>query len=384
MSPIPSVISFLLVGLTITAMLYYLLSLWAVDRFFRQPDGWTNSALQPVTIMVPLCGADLGAYESYATLCRLDYPDYQIVFGVTDSRDSSLPIINRLIAEFPGRDIALVVRPDLIGQNLKISNLHNMLARVKHDLIVIIDSDVRVREDLLRKIIPMLNEERVGLVTCLYRALKAPTLPAVVEAIGITSEFQPNVLVARTLEGMRFALGAVMATTRRTLNAIGGFRALADYLADDYIFGNLVWKTGYEVRLSKTVVETTPGHFSFSAMMKHQIRLARGIRACRPWSYLGLVVTHGTALASLNTLINQGSGSSLKLLVLAVSIRMATAWQIGVRRLDDRILRKYIWFLPIRDLFGFVTWCSALLVRRVEWRGKEFRIGKEGKIVRVE
>jgi ceramide glucosyltransferase len=384
MSPIPSVISSLLVGLTITAMLYYLLSLWAAVRFFRQSDGSTNSALQPVTIMVPLCGADLGAYESYATLCRLDYPDYQIVFGVTDSRDSSLPIINRLIAEFPGRDIALVVRPDLIGQNLKISNLHNMLARVKHDLIVIIDSDVRVREDLLRKIIPMLTEERVGLVTCLYRALKAPTLPAVVEAIGITSELQPNVLVARTLEGMRFALGAVMATTRRTLNAVGGFPALADYLADDYILGNLVWKSGYEVRLSKTVVETMPGHFSFRAMMKHQIRLARGIRACRPWSYLGLVVTHGTALASLNTLINQGSWSSLKLLVLAVSIRMATAWQIGVRRLEDRILRRYIWFLPIRDLLGFATWCSALLVRRVEWRGKRFRIGKEGKIVRVE
>jgi len=384
MSPIPSVISFLLVGLTITAMLYYLLSLWAAVRFFRQPDGSTNSALQPVTIMVPLCGADLGAYESYATLCRLDYPDYQIVFGVSDSRDSSLPIINRLIAEFPGRDIALVVRPDLIGQNLKISNLHNMLARVKHDLIVIIDSDVRVREDLLRKIIPMLTEERVGLVTCLYRALKAPTLPAVVEAIGITSELQPNVLVARTLEGMRFALGAVMATTRRTLNAVGGFPALADYLADDYILGNLVWKSGYEVRLSKTVVETTPGHFSFRAMMKHQIRLARGIRACRPWSYLGLVVTHGTALASLNILINQGSWSSLRLLVLAVSIRMATAWQIGVRRLEDRILRRYIWFLPIRDLLGFATWCSALLVRRVEWRGKRFRIGKEGKIVRVE
>ena len=230
----------------------------------------------------------------------------------------------------------------------------------------------------------MLTDERVGLVTCLYRALKAPTLPAVVEAIGITSELQPNVLVARTLEGMRFALGAVMATTRRTLDAIGGFPALADYLADDYMLGNLVWNTGYEVRLSKTVVETTPGHFSFRAMMKHQIRLARGVRACRPWSYLGLVVTHGTALASLNTLINQGSWSSLRLLFLAVSIRMATAWQIGVRRLEDRILRKYIWFLPIRDLLGFATWCSALLVRRVEWRGKRFRIGKEGKIVQVE
>src|SRR5262245_17376335 len=263
MSPIPAAISFLLVGLTITAILYYLFSLWTADRFFRGLDGRASSALQPVTIMVPLCGADLDAYESYATLCQLDYPDYQIVFGVTDSQDSSVPIINKLIADFPGRDIALVVRADLIGQNLKISNLNNMLSRVKHGQIVILDSDVRVSEDLLRRIIPILNEEGVGLVTCLYRAVKAPTLPSVMEAIGITSEFQAGVLVARKIEGMRFALGAVMAIARRTLDSIGGFPALADFLADDYILGRIVWKTGREVRLSRTIVETTPGHFSF-------------------------------------------------------------------------------------------------------------------------
>jgi ceramide glucosyltransferase len=376
--------SFLLAGLTISAILYYLLSLWASARFFGEPGGQTNEELRPVTIMVPLCGADLDAYESYAALCGLEYPDYQIVFGVRNSEDSSLPIIKRLIADFPGRDIALVVRPDLIGQNLKISNLHNMLDCVKHEQIVIVDSDVRVREDFLRQIIPILNEKGVGLVTCLYRASTAPTFSSVLEAIGITSEFQPGVLVGRTIEGMRFALGAVMATTRKMLDSIGGFPALADHLADDYMLGNLVWRAGYEVRLAKTVVETTPGHFSFTDMMKHQIRLARGIRACRPWSYLGLVMTHGTALAFLNTLINQGSWPSLGLFIVALSIQLATAWQIGVRRLDDKILRNYLWLLPIRDLLGFVIWCSALLGRNVEWRGKQFQIGKEGKIVQIE
>jgi ceramide glucosyltransferase len=384
MSSLLTATSFLLIGLSITSVLYYLFSLRASTLFFNQLARPASQEFLPVTIMVPLCGADLDAHESYAALCQLDYPDYQIVFGVRDPKDSSLPIIHRLIADFPGRDIALVVRRDLIGQNLKISNLHNMLDHVKHEQLVIIDSDIRVREDFLRKIIPILNEEKVGLVTCLYRASKAPTLPSVLEAIGTTSEFQPSVLVARAIEGMRFALGATIATTRRTLTSIGGFPALADYLADDYMLGNLVWKAGYEVRLSSTIVETAPGHSTFIAMMKHQIRLARGIQACRPWSYLGLVVTHGTALASLNTLICQGSWSSLRILLLVLSIRLASAWQIGVRQLNDNILRHYLWLVPIRDLLSFFTWCSALVGKKVEWRGKQFRIGKEGKIVRIE
>jgi len=384
MSSLLTATSFLLIGFTITAILYYLLSLWASTLFFNRSETYASQELLPVTIMVPLCGADFGAYETYAALCRLDYPEYQIVFGVRDAKDSSLPIVNRLIADFPDRDISLVVRPDLIGQNFKISNLHNMLDPVKHEQLVIIDSDVRVQGDFLRKIIPILNEEKVGLVTCLYRASSAPTLPSALEAIGITSEFQPGVLVARTIEGMRFALGAAMATTRRALNGVGGFPALADYLADDYMLGNLLWRAGYEVRLSKIVVQTAPGHFSFTAMMKHQIRLARGIRACRPWSYAGLVATHGTALAFLNVLICQGSWSSLRLLLLVLFVRMTTAWQIGVLWLDDKILRNYLWLVPIRDLLSFVTWCLALTGRKVEWRGEQFRIGKGGKIVRID
>jgi ceramide glucosyltransferase len=375
--------SFVLFGLIVIAILYYLLSLWASVRFFSEKDDEPNSPLRPVTIMVPLCGAELEAYERYSDLCRLDYPSYQIVFGVRDSEDSSLPIVKRLINDFPTREIALVVGAQLIGQNLKISNLHNMLDRVKHEQIVIIDSDVRVKADFLRQIIPALNEKNVGLVTCLYRASAAPTFPSLMEAIGISSDFQPGVLVARAIEGMRFALGAVMATTRKTLDSIGGFIALADYLADDYMLGHLVWKAGYEVRLSKAVVETTPGHFTFRSVMKHQIRLARGVRACRPWSYSGLVVTHGTALACLNAAISQGSWSSLNLLMLVLAIRTATTWQIGIRRLNDEILRNYLWLLPFRDLLGFVTWCSAFLGRSIEWRDTHFRIGRGGKIIQI-
>lgn len=384
MASLATATSFLLIGLTMTSVFYYLFSLWASTLFFRQSPACGNRKLLPATLMVPLCGTDHDAYENYAALCRQDYPNYQIVFGVRDSKDSSVPIINKLIANFPERDIVLVVRPDVIGQNLKISNLQNMLDHVKHEQIVIIDSDVRVGEDFLHKIIPLLNDEKVGMVTCLYRASKAPTIPAVLEAIGITSEFQPGVLTAWAVEGMRFALGATMATTRGTLESIGGFPAIADYLADDYMLGNLVWKAGYQVRLSDTIVETTPGHFSFIAMMKHQIRLARGIRACRPRSYLGLVMTHGMALASLNVLACQGSWSSLSLLLLILSVRLATAWRIGVCLLGDNILRNYLWLLPIRDLLSFIVWCSALVGTRVEWRGQQFRIGKQGKIFQVE
>jgi ceramide glucosyltransferase len=382
MASLPTAIGSLVIGLTIIAIFYNLFSLHASNLFFnKSPGDHLPPSFQPATIMVPLCGIDFDAYENYAALCRQDYSEYQIVFGVLNSEDSSVPTINRIIANFPKQDIALVVRPELIGQNFKVSNLQNMLDRVKHDRIVIVDSDIRVREDFLRSIVPLLNEEKVGLVTCLYRAASAPNMTSALEAIGITSEFQPSVLVARAIEGMRFALGATMATTRGTLESVGGFAAIADYLADDYILGHLVWKAGYQIRLSDYIVETSPGNLKFVPMMKHLIRLARGIQACRPWGYLGLVVTHGTALASLNALVSQASWSSLRLLASVLVVRVLVAWRIGVQQLGDNILRKHLWLLPVRDLLGFGIWCSALVSRRVEWRGKHFRIIRGGKIV---
>lgn len=376
-------IKVMLIGCTLAANVYYLLSVIAGFRFFSKPRATEFHELRPVSIMVPLHGADFKAYQNYALLCRQDYPEYQIVFGVRDSGDSSIPIVEKLIADFPERDITLVISDNVIGQNLKVSNLQNMLARVKHEQVVILDSDIRVTRDYLRNVLAPLADSRVGLVTCLYRAAEAPDVASKLEAVGITAEFAAGVLMARMLEGVKFALGSTMATTRTMLEAIGGFHALADYLADDFMLGNLIARDGYEVRLSHHVVETAMHPIGFSGMLRHQARWARSTRISRPMGYLGLILTYGTALALLNVAVDGASKFSLMLLATTLVMRLTMGWTIGVHWLEDKILKKYFWLVPVRDLLSFLVWCLSWVGKRVEWRGRFFEVARDGKMIQV-
>lgn len=376
-------IKVILIGGTLAANAYYLLSIVAGFRFFSRPRASEPGELLPVSIMIPLHGADFKAYQNYAELCRQDYPEYQIIFGVRDSRESSVPIVRKLISDFPDRDIALVISDKTIGQNLKVSNLENMLARVKHEQIVIVDSDIRVGRDHLRKVLAPLSDPRVGLVTCLYRAAETPDFAAKLEAVGITAEFAAGVLMAWMLEGVKFALGSTMATTRTRLEAIGGFHALGDYLADDFMLGNLIERDGYEVRLSHHVVETAMQPAGVRGMMRHQMRWARSTRISRPMGYLGLLLTYGTALALLNVAVDRASTFSLILLAATLVIRLTMGWMIGVHWLDDRTLKKYFWLVPVRDLLSFLIWCVSWVGSRVEWRGRLFEVARDGKMVQV-
>ncbi|MFY9610600.1 MAG: bacteriohopanetetrol glucosamine biosynthesis glycosyltransferase HpnI [Blastocatellia bacterium] len=381
-----------LIGCTLAADAFYILSMIAGLRFFsKRETGGSSPAghrppaeyFPPVSIMVPLYGADFNAWHNYARLCQQDYPEYQLIFGVREASDSSIPIIEKLKAEFPERDIELVVSAETIGQNSKISNLQNMYSRVKHEHIVILDSDIRVTEDYLRKVIPPLSDPRVGLVTCLYRAAEAPGFAARLEAVAITAEFAPGVLMAWMLEGVKFALGSTMATTRARLEAIGGFPALADYLADDFMLGNLVAADGYEVRLSKHVVETAMPPAGFAGMMRHQMRWARSTRISRPLGYLGLILTYGTALAALTVIVDGASRFSLALFAFTLMARLTMGWLIGVRWLHDRILKRNFWLLPLRDLLSFVIWCLSWMGKRVEWRGRLFEVARDGRMIQV-
>jgi ceramide glucosyltransferase len=373
-------IKVMLIGGTIAANVYYLLSIVAGFRFFSRSRGPDLVELHPVSIMIPLHGADFKAYQNYAELCRQDYPEYQIVFGVRDSGDSSIPIVEKLIAEFPDRDIKLVISDKVIGQNLKVSNLQNMLGHVKHEQIVIVDSDIRVSRDYLRNVLAPLSDPRVGVVTCLYRAAETPDFASKLEAVGITAEFAGGVLMAWMLEGVKFALGSTMATRRTRLEAIGGFHTLADYLADDFMLGNLIERDGYEVRLSHHVVETAMQPAGFSGMMRHQMRWARSTRISRPMGYLGLVLTYGTALAVLNVAVDGASMFSLILLAVTSIIRLTMAWMIGVHWLGDRILKRCVWLVPVRDLLSFLIWCLSWFGKRVEWRGQLFEVARDGKM----
>ena len=375
------IIQFLLAGLTLCSVLYYLVCILSAHRFFSRPSIPGKDSLPPATIMIPLCGSDFKAYENYTSFCRQDYSTYQILFGVQDPEDSSIPVIRKLISDFPERDIELVIDSAVTGQNPKVNNLQNMLSRAKHDVLVLVDSDIRVKPDYLATLVPPLKDEHVGLVTAFYRAGEAPSFAAKLEALGITGEFAPSVLAAQLTEGISFALGATMALTKSKLQSIGGFKAIADYLADDFMLGNLLWQAGFEIRLLPYVVETFLPPAGIKNMIRHQVRWSRGIRACRPLGHLGSIITHGTSLAILNALFHTGSPLSLFLLILTVSARLAMAWFVGIHKLGDKILAQNISLIPLRDLLSFVVWCTSLFGKGVEWRGRLFRIVDDGKII---
>lgn len=366
---------------SLASLVYYLVGIHAARRFFAQKSGVPTGETPEVSVLIPLCGVDFRAYENYASVCRQDYPSFQLVFGVMDPEDPSIAVVEKLKTDFPETDIELVVDGTVLGANPKVCNLHNMLRRVRHEVLVLLDSDIRIQPDFLARVAPQALDPNVGLATCLYRGAGAPGTAAKVEAVGISAEFAPGVLVAWLTEGMSFALGAAVATTRRKLAAVGGFEALADYLADDYMLGQLFWKAEREVRLLPEVVETVLPRVSFAQLLKHQVRWSRGIRACRPWGHAGLVFTHGTVMALANMVISGGSPTSVLLLAAVLGVRLWMGWTVGVRHLGDTLLARNFLLLPLRDLFAFVVWSMSLAGGKVEWRGRRYRILRGGRIV---
>jgi ceramide glucosyltransferase len=366
--------------MALASIAYCLVGVFAARRFFSQPVPEPPPEFPPVSVLIPLCGSDFRAFENYVSLCRQSYPTFQLVFGVLDPQDSSVALIERLKADFTELDIELVVDTRTLGNNPKVSNLQNMLEHARYDTLILMDSDIRVRNGFLLKIAPHISDDRVGLVTCFYRGSEAPGMPSKLEAIGITAEFAPGVLVAWLMEGLSFALGATVATTKEKLSAIGGFRALADFLSDDYMLGQLMQQAGYEVRLLPEVVETVVPRVGFMHLLRHQVRWSRGIRACRPGGHLGLIFTHGTVMALVNWAISGMSVPSSLLLMATVAIRLWMGWIVGVKHLGDLLLKKYFLLLPVRDLFAFLVWCLSLVGHTVEWRGKNYRVLRGGKM----
>ncbi|MFL6214147.1 MAG: bacteriohopanetetrol glucosamine biosynthesis glycosyltransferase HpnI [Blastocatellia bacterium] len=389
-----TIIELLLAGCTIAATAFYLLSMVAAYRFFALAPKPKNTQTRrhgdtetinypPVSMMIPLHGADFKAYQNYVRFCKQDYTQFQLVFGVREATDSSIPIVEQLKRDFPDCDIELVVCPRVMGTNLKVSNLDNMLKRVRYEHLVIVDSDIRVERDYLKRVVDELQAPNVGLVTCLYRATEAADFASKLEAVGITAEFAAGVLMARMLEGVKFALGSTMATTRTRLEGVGGFGALKDYLADDFMLGNLIAEQGYEVRLSHVVVETAMSPVGFAGMMRHQMRWARSTRISRPAGYLGLLLTYGTALALINVAVARASSLSLGLLALTLTVRLLMGWLIGVRYLKDRLLKTHFYLVPLRDVLSFAIWAVSWFGRTVEWRGRRFEVRRDGRMVQV-
>lgn len=362
---------------------YYLVAIFSASRLFR-PDASDAHCAEwpPVTVLKPLKGADESLPGNLAALCRQDYPCFQIVFGLASADDPAAEIVRRLQREYPAVDIAMVVDPRTHGTNHKVGNLQNMYGRAKHDVILVADSDIRVPTDHLRRIVASLARPRVGIVTCLYRAVAGRGgLPTRMEVLSINTDFVAMVLVARMKERFRYAFGATVALRRETLDRIGGFAPLRDYLADDYQLGRRVAEAGYSVLLADHVVENVISLHGWKQLFRHQLRWARTSRNCRPLGYFCSIFTHGPLWALLAVLCNGPDRASLAGATVVVALRYLAAGTLlrGYLRTDLAALDLPLIFL--RDLFGSAVWMLAFLGNSVWWSDRRLRVLADGRMV---
>jgi ceramide glucosyltransferase len=370
-----------------SSSIYYLFCLWSAVSFVHGRKAGKSArpthGLPPVSILKPFKGVDPDIYESFRSHCRQDYSEYEIIFGVSDAADPSVAAVQRLQEEFPSHSIRLVVCPSQLGANVKVSNLAQMLPEARYDYLIVNDSDIQVEADYLRRVVAPLTDEGIGMVTCLYRGVAAPTLGSRLESLGISTDFCAGVLVARQLEaGVRFGLGSTLAFRRGELERIGGFNSLVDLLADDYELGRRIAGLGLPVVLSDVVVETHLPKYDLTGFLAHQIRWARGVRDSRKGGYVGLASTFGLTWALLNLIVSHAEPWSWAVLGGVAVLRFTVALAVGKGVLEDRALLKNLWLLPVRDLVATFVWLASFAGHTVTWRGDRFEL-KNGRLMRV-
>ncbi len=374
--------------LTLASLVYSLLVFRAARAYMRASREKLPEFFPPVSILKPLKGVDDDMYAAFASHCGQDYPGaYEILFGVQSVEDPAVGVVEKLQREFPQQTIRTVVCPQVLGANGKVSNLAQMVGHAQYDYLLINDSDIRVSPRYLRNIMPGFaapskTQKPVGMVTALYRGRPHPTLPSRLEALGISTDFMPSVLLARWLEkGMRFGLGSTLAVKREALDAIGGLSSLVDYLADDYQIGARIFQAGFRVELGREVVETSIPDYSFSQFIAHQLRWARTVRDSRPLGYFGLLITFGLPWAIANLIASGASLESIALLSIMLCVRVAMALTLGVGVLGDLEILRNLWLLPLRDIIALGVWFWSFADDRIVWRGERFRL-RQGKLSR--
>jgi ceramide glucosyltransferase len=366
-----------LILLCVLANVYSLLGVVAAAEFFRLRPEADPDFQPPISILKPLRGLDPDAYANLSSFFRLEYARYELIFAFESEADPAVLLVRRILEEFPFVDARIVFHPVPIEGSPKVAALASAARASRYELLLVSDGDIRVGPDHLARMVQPMADAGVGVVTCLYRSHGAGW-SGTLDAIGLSAEFQRDALVARKVEGVSFAMGSGILIRAAVLEAIGGFDALANHLADDFLLGNLPTRRGYRTEFAHEVVDHSLGTKRFGDLVRHQLRWNRGIRASRPGGYAGMVFTHATALGVLLLAAEKGSPFGWMMLAGTAATSMIAAWLVAVRHLRDQGVRRFLWLVPVRDVLSFVFWIVGMFGSTVHWRGRRFRLGRNG------
>ena len=373
----------IVLGIAAIPFIYYLLALYSTARFFtvsRREGGKNTDFLPPVSCLKPIKGLDEDAYENYASFCRQDYPaEYEIVFCV-DPDDPALPVLEKLIRDFPERQIRLLFGSGRNAINDKVGRLTRLTTEAKYDLFVITDGDVRVRPDYLRTVVSPFRDPKVGAATCLYVSTKETNLVQELQSIGMISDFFAPVMVAWQLNDLKVTFGQSILTTRKAVQAYGGYPVLEDRPADDVYAGRLVAEQGFEVKLLPYVVQSVADFQTMGDLFHKRTRWMTVQRLMRPWGHLGLIFTWGLPWSLVAIATHPTAGVAITYLGGYAAFRIAITWTIGVWGMKQKGLWKKMPLIPVWDAMAFVMWIASWGRRTIRWRGVDYFL-REGRLV---
>ena len=376
-------------ALTVAGMGYFFAALLAAFVFLGKRRTTAQGFAPGVTILKSLKGLDPAMLDAFRSHCRQDYAgEYELLFGVSSAEDPAAAAVAELQKQFPERAIRLMVCPERLGTNGKVSTLAQLIPHARFEYLLINDSDITVSPRYLTRVMGEFQgqgttdkgQKPVGLVTALYRGRPHGSMWSKLEALGIATDFVPSVLLARWIEGgLRYGLGSTLAVSREALAAMGGIETLVDHLADDYELGARIYKAGYAIALCREVVETSVPDYSRRGFFEHQVRWYRTVRDARPGGYVGLVFTLGMGWALLNVVASGASLLSVWLLAISFFLRLALAMAVSANVLGDHYVLPNLWLLPLRDVVAMGTWVAGFAGNTIVWRGERFEV-KEGKL----
>lgn len=375
--------AYAVLALATLPFVYYLLSLYGTWRFFRLPQVkplTPERFTPPISNLKPVRGLDPDAYRNFASFCQQDYPEYEVVFCVGTTDDPVLPVIEQLKQDFPLCQIRVLFGSGRLAVNDKVAKLARLASEARYEHLVISDSDVRVRPDYLRNVIAPLANPKVGAVTCLYVSTGEKTLVENIQSVGMISDFYPGLFVARQLDGVKFALGPTIATTRAQLAGFGGYETIENRPADDLLVGRSIAERGYEIELSHYVIETVADYQSIRELIHKRLRWLVVMRHMRPWGHVGLIFTQGLLWCLLAVAVHPTLNVALSYFGVYFALRLLMAWIVGVWGLKQQGFSKNVLLVPAWDALALVIWLTSFLRSTIRWRGGEYYI-RDGKLV---